>query len=111
MKDCVEVDTDVLMEDSGLVVHTFVKMEDIAVVDSNVKREPPLRGEGEGLFRYYQERETMQLQLDTFYNGNNNRFKKHKWDAQRARNSEFNAIMNRILKLVGGSIGCRRKEE
>ena len=53
----------------------------------------------------------MQQQLDTLYNSNNNRFKKYKWDAQRAKNSEFIAIRNRILKLVGGSIGCRRKEE
>ncbi|KAI8596758.1 hypothetical protein EDD21DRAFT_238117 [Dissophora ornata] len=80
----------------------------IADIESSM---PPLRGEGASLFSYYQELETMQQQLDAFYNGNNNRLKKHKWDAQRAKNSEFIAITNRILKLVGGSIGCRMKEE
>ena len=53
----------------------------------------------------------MQQQLDTLYNSNNNRFRRHKWDARRAKNSELIAITNMILKLVGGSIGCRRKEE
>ena len=41
MKDCFEVDTDVLMEDSSPVVHTDVLMEDVSVVDSSVKREVP----------------------------------------------------------------------
>ncbi|KAI7817522.1 hypothetical protein BC939DRAFT_496582 [Gamsiella multidivaricata] len=41
---------------------------------------------------------------------NNMHFKGHKWDARRARDAEYKSIINRLLKLVGGSIGYRRKE-
>ena len=95
------------MEEQKALVPLYATRS-IADIESSM---PPLRGEGASLLSYYQELESMQQQLDTFYNGNNNRFKKHKWDAQRAKNSELIAITNMILKLVGGSIGCRRKEE
>jgi len=95
------------MEEQKALVPLYATRS-IADIESSM---PPLRGEGASLLSYYQELESMQQQLDTFYNGNNNRFKKYKWDAQRAKNSEFIAIRNRILKLVGGSIGCHRKEE
>ncbi|KAG0248883.1 hypothetical protein BG011_009811 [Mortierella polycephala] len=47
--------------------------------------------------------------LDEFYNSNH-RFKKHKWDAQRTKGDEFRLITDRLLKLVGGSIGHKRDE-
>ncbi|KAI8594797.1 hypothetical protein EDD21DRAFT_409568 [Dissophora ornata] len=110
MKHCFEVDTDELMEVSGLVVvHTDVEMEDVSIVDSNVSM-PRLRGEGTSFVQLLSGAETMQQRLNTFYkSATTTGFKKHKWDTQRARNSEFIVITKRILKSVGGSIGCRRK--
>ncbi|KAI8606491.1 hypothetical protein EDD21DRAFT_410132 [Dissophora ornata] len=35
----------------------------------------------------------------------------HAWDARRALHEEFLVIADRLLKLVGGSIGAKRKEE
>ncbi|KAF9309186.1 hypothetical protein BG006_005147, partial [Podila minutissima] len=43
-------------------------------------------------------------QLLEFYNGNNNRFKKHTWDMERAKHIEYQAIANSLLRIVGGSI-------
>ena len=48
-------------------------------------------------------------QLDAFYNGSKC-FKKHKWDARRARDAEYRLITDRLLNLVGGSIGRKRDE-
>ncbi|KAF9968971.1 hypothetical protein BGZ75_003245, partial [Mortierella antarctica] len=36
------------------------------------------------------------------------RYKRHGWDAQRAFEAEFAKITDRILHLVGGSIGAKR---
>ncbi|KAG0368871.1 hypothetical protein BGZ54_000912 [Gamsiella multidivaricata] len=36
--------------------------------------------------------------------------KVHKWEARRARDAGCETIASRLLKSVGGSIGCRRKE-
>ncbi|KAG0350381.1 hypothetical protein BGX24_008152, partial [Mortierella sp. AD032] len=38
------------------------------------------------------------------------RFKRHGWDAERAREAEFKVVANRLLGLVGGSIGAKREE-
>ncbi|KAF8916557.1 hypothetical protein BGZ58_005260, partial [Dissophora ornata] len=70
---------------------------------------PPLRGEGACLAEYVEQFEAVKGQLDAFYNGNK-RFKKHKWDARRARDAEYRLITDRLLNLVGGSIGRKRDE-
>ncbi|CAO3567070.1 unnamed protein product [Mortierella alpina] len=72
---------------------------------------PPLRGQGASYTNFVEELQKVEQQLDDFYNGNNMRFKSHKWDATRASESEFKIITNRLLKLLGGSIGAQRKED
>ncbi|KAF9143837.1 hypothetical protein BGX20_007083, partial [Mortierella sp. AD010] len=38
------------------------------------------------------------------------RFKKHQWDARKARDAEYRIITDRLLSMVGGSIGRQRDE-
>ncbi|KAF9997128.1 hypothetical protein BGZ80_006214, partial [Entomortierella chlamydospora] len=83
-------------------------LESVSDIETNL---PPLRGEGTSYTGYVKELERVTQQLDDFYNGNNMRFKRHGWDARRARDAEFKVIANRLFKLVGGSIGCRRNED
>lgn len=59
---------------------------------------------------YFQELEQVQDRLDAFYNGNNFQYKRHSWDAKRARHEEFRTVANRLLNAVGGSIGRKRAE-
>ncbi|KAF8921699.1 hypothetical protein BGZ58_003994 [Dissophora ornata] len=59
---------------------------------------------------YIEKLEQLEDQLSNFYNGSNSRFKKHTWDMERAKHIEHQAIANNLLKIVGGSIGERRKE-
>ncbi|KAG9323017.1 hypothetical protein KVV02_008085 [Mortierella alpina] len=70
---------------------------------------PPRRGENACFTDHIGRREQAKGHLDTFYNGNN-RFKKHKWDARRAKEEEYRVMTDRLLKLVGGSIGAQRDE-
>ncbi|KAG9322616.1 hypothetical protein KVV02_002319 [Mortierella alpina] len=70
---------------------------------------PPRRGENACFTDHIGRREQAKGHLDTFYNGNN-RFKKHKWEARRAKEEEYRVITDRLLKLVGGSIGAQRDE-
>lgn len=69
---------------------------------------PPLCGEDLSVISYLKDLEQVRDQLDEFYNGNNMLFKKHKWDATRAKEEEFRLIANHVLKLVGGSIGRKQ---
>ncbi|KAG0369474.1 hypothetical protein BGZ54_009832 [Gamsiella multidivaricata] len=58
---------------------------------------------------YVTELERVEAQLNEFYNGSN-RFKRHKWDARRAKDAEYRLITDRLLKLVEGQIGRKREE-
>ncbi|KAF9110941.1 hypothetical protein BGX27_005676 [Mortierella sp. AM989] len=84
--------------------------ESVSNIETNL---PPLCGEKTSFESYYQALESAKGRLDLFYNGNNGnnrRFKKHAWDASRARDVEFRVIANRLLGMVGGTIGRRRDE-
>ncbi|KAG0267982.1 hypothetical protein BGZ95_002685, partial [Linnemannia exigua] len=72
---------------------------------------PALCGEGASVVDYLTELDKFQDQLDIFYNGNNDIYMKHEWDAKRARDQEFKVVANRLLGVVGGSIGCKRKDD
>ncbi|KAK3845095.1 MAG: hypothetical protein J3R72DRAFT_49818 [Linnemannia gamsii] len=72
---------------------------------------PALCGEGASVVAYLAEVDKFQDQLDNFYNGNNDIYMKHEWDAKRARDQEFKVVANRLLGVVGGSIGCKRKDD
>jgi hypothetical protein len=82
--------------------------QSIADIESSL---PAARGEGASFTRFVEEFKKAEQRLDTFYNSKDNTFKKHKWDAQRARDGEYRIITDRLLRLVGGSIGCRRKDD
>ncbi|KAF9552918.1 hypothetical protein EC968_000303, partial [Mortierella alpina] len=68
---------------------------------------PPLTGEDASLTRYINHAETVKIQLDNFYNGDN-RYKKHRWDMRRARQEEYSRVADQLLHMVGGSIGQQR---
>ncbi|KAG0195310.1 hypothetical protein BGX28_001724, partial [Mortierella sp. GBA30] len=71
---------------------------------------PALHGDGSSVISYVKELEKVEEQLDAFYNGKNMRYKRHKWDATWARNSEYIALASRLLKVVGGNIGQQRED-
>lgn len=79
----------------------------VATVESLL---PPLKGPTASVCGYVEELGKVEARLQEFYSGNNNRFKKHQWDMERARKAEYQAIADRLLGAVGGSIG-RKKEE
>ena len=80
----------------------------ISDIESNL---PPQCGAGASYVNYIEQLEQVQQRLDGFYNGDNMRFKKHKWDARRARDTKYITIANRLLSIVGGSIGRKRAED
>ncbi|KAF9173295.1 hypothetical protein BGX20_003611 [Mortierella sp. AD010] len=49
--------------------------------------------------------------LDTFYNDSKFTFKKHKWLMKKVRKEEFNKLADGLLRMVGGTIGGKRKPE
>ncbi|KAF9104945.1 hypothetical protein BGX27_009866 [Mortierella sp. AM989] len=68
---------------------------------------PPLRGEFASFNRHTTELEGLRDRLDDFYNSKN-LVARHQWDAKRARDHEYRLIANRLLKMIGGSIGRKR---
>ncbi|KAG0222161.1 hypothetical protein BGW42_006817, partial [Actinomortierella wolfii] len=87
---------------------TTVNKESICSIETAI---PPLKGASANVQAYADYQATHKEVLDQFYNGNNFRYKKHKWDAKRARQEEFGRIADSLLRMVGGSIGERRKED
>ncbi|KAG0036537.1 hypothetical protein BGZ82_004071 [Podila clonocystis] len=82
--------------------------ESIAHIESSL---PPLRGHEANVTNYIERLEQVEDRLLEFYNGNNNRFKKHTWDMERAKHIEYQAIANSLLGIIGGSVGEHRKED
>ena len=79
--------------------------ESLADVESSL---PPLRGPDADFQQHARALGECGQQLDTFYNGSEQRYKRHKFDAKKARDEEFARITDGILRMVGGSIGERR---
>jgi len=73
-------------------------------------RLPPQSGAEASLTSYLTGLGAVKNQLDEFYNGNN-RFKRHKWDEERAKEEEYRTITDRLLGIVGGSIGAKKHED
>lgn len=71
---------------------------------------PPLRGVGASASAHLEKLEQAQEQLEAFYNGSNHKYKKHAWDARRARESEYDRMTDSLLRVVGGSIGQKRHD-
>lgn len=72
---------------------------------------PPLHGEGANFEEYMKHRHAYEQPLSDFYSSNTFRFKKHKWDAKRAKDEEYRRITDSLLRMVGGSIGARTEED
>jgi hypothetical protein len=70
-------------------------------------RLPPLRGQSASVINYVEELERVESRLKEFYAGDDNRFKKHKWDQKRAMQAEYQVLAERLLNVVGGSLGRR----
>ncbi|KAK3831004.1 MAG: hypothetical protein J3R72DRAFT_495724 [Linnemannia gamsii] len=68
-------------------------------------RLPPIRGQGFSVVNYVKQLQGVESALDGFYNGRDHRFKRHGWDAERAKQAEYWAIADRLLGIVGGSVG------
>ncbi|KAG0292157.1 hypothetical protein BGZ96_004453 [Linnemannia gamsii] len=79
--------------------------DSIANIESRL---PALRGPGSSVINYMKELERVEDRLLDFYNGNNNRFKKHTLVMKNAKHAEYQAIASRLLGIVGGSIGRPR---
>ncbi|GJJ75410.1 putative transposase [Entomortierella parvispora] len=72
---------------------------------------PPLSGENASISTYFTHLRRNEERLNSFYNGNNHIFKSHNFDQRRARMEEFKTIANSILKLIGGSVGAKRRAD
>ncbi|KAG0277634.1 hypothetical protein BGZ96_002787 [Linnemannia gamsii] len=68
---------------------------------------PPLRGPTSTVVNYIKELEQVEEQLKAFYNGPDDKYKKHQWDMKRAPHGEFQLIAHRLLGIVGGGLGIR----
>ncbi|KAI7825628.1 hypothetical protein BC939DRAFT_121676 [Gamsiella multidivaricata] len=78
---------------------------------SNIESElPALCGKDASVEKYVAGLAGVKEQLDEFYNKSAT-FKKHQWDARKAREAEFDIIADRLLNMVGGALGRQRDEE
>ncbi|KAK5828979.1 hypothetical protein F5H01DRAFT_12584 [Linnemannia elongata] len=78
--------------------------ESVAELESRL---PPLRGQSGSVMNYVEELELVETRLKKFYAGDDNRYKKHAWDLERAKQAEYQALAERLLNVVGGSLGRR----
>ncbi|KAG0349541.1 hypothetical protein BGZ54_004335, partial [Gamsiella multidivaricata] len=72
---------------------------------------PSLKGAEASVSSHIKHREKHYEALNNFYNGNNYQFKKHTWDARRAKQEEYAKVANALLKAVGGSIGAKKADD
>ncbi|KAF8923505.1 hypothetical protein BGZ47_004724, partial [Haplosporangium gracile] len=70
-------------------------------------RLPPLKGEGASVINYTTELRRVEERLLEFYAGQDQLYKRHKWDMERARQYEYQLLADRLLGIVGESIGRR----
>ncbi|KAF9989441.1 hypothetical protein BGZ79_004983, partial [Entomortierella chlamydospora] len=85
-----------------------IELLSVAEIESQL---PPLRCPQASIVDYVNKLEEVGIRFMDFYNGNNNKFQKYNWDMKRAKYIEYQAIANSLLRIVGGSIGERRKDD
>lgn len=71
---------------------------------------PPTRGDQSNFKSYVEQLKNVDEHLESFYNINST-IKKHRWNAKRARDEEYKRIGDSLLRMIGGSIGRKRKSE
>ncbi|KAG0196672.1 hypothetical protein BGX33_001361, partial [Mortierella sp. NVP41] len=69
---------------------------------------PPLRGPAASISKYIEDEKKVEEDLQKFYN--NVVLKKHKWNSRKAQKKELRLIAKRLLQIVGGSPGAKRKD-
>jgi len=69
---------------------------------------PALRGPTASLSQYVLAEHEHEEALTQYYDNDSNTFKRNSWDAQKAKNEEYNVLCDRLLGMVGGSIGQQR---
>ncbi|KAG0195037.1 hypothetical protein BGX33_004434, partial [Mortierella sp. NVP41] len=80
--------------------------ESIASIEFDL---PPRRGPDASIKDYTEKLKEVGTQLDAFYN--NTILKKNLWNARRARDEEFKLVATRLLGIVGGPPGAKRKDD
>ncbi|KAI8606022.1 hypothetical protein EDD21DRAFT_79589 [Dissophora ornata] len=85
---------------------TIPEGEEVSITDVET-RLPPLRGPGASVVDYVRELEQVEQRLKKFYAGDDHRYKRHHWDMKRARQAEYQTVAERLLGIVGGSLGRR----
>ncbi|KAF9378215.1 hypothetical protein CPB97_009713 [Podila verticillata] len=79
-------------------------MMSINAIESSM---PALCGEHADGPAYFAYQQTHHDPLDSFYNGDEYRFKRHVWDAKKAKEEEYVRVANSLLHALGGSIGAK----
>ncbi|KAG9060891.1 hypothetical protein KI688_007847 [Linnemannia hyalina] len=69
---------------------------------------PARFGPDASIAEYTTRMQEVEAQLGSFYGSVV--LKKHRWNARKARDEEYRLIANRLLEMVGGSLGAKRKE-
>ncbi|KAF9916185.1 hypothetical protein FBU30_001514, partial [Linnemannia zychae] len=77
----------------------------IAEIESGLS---PLNGASLNVVEYVKDLKSVDERLQEFYNGNDNKYRRHRWDMQRAQHAEFQLIAERLFNIVGGSSGRKR---
>ncbi|CAO3566023.1 unnamed protein product [Mortierella alpina] len=83
------------------------RIESVSTVESRI---PPCRGLQADFADHVLYKKSKDQDLDQFYNGDMS-ILRHKWDQVRAHVGEFHTITDRLLGMVGGSIGRTRDPE
>ncbi|KAI1297002.1 hypothetical protein EDD11_007315 [Mortierella claussenii] len=78
--------------------------ESVADIESRL---PPPKGQSASVINYLEELGLVETRLKNIYAGNDNRYKKHEWDLERAKHAEYQALAERLPNVVGGSLGRR----
>ncbi|CAO3574325.1 unnamed protein product [Mortierella alpina] len=83
------------------------RAESVSATESGI---PPRRGLQADFADHVLYKKSKDQDLDQFYNGDMSVLR-HKWDQERAHVCEFHTITDRLLGMVGGSIGRARDPE
>ncbi|KAG0355766.1 hypothetical protein BGX24_006552, partial [Mortierella sp. AD032] len=81
--------------------------DSIRTIESHL---PPLRGSASSIIDYVRELQQVEDRLKEFYAGDDHEFLKRSWDHTRARQMEYQATAERLLGIVGGSLGRRLED-
>ncbi|KAG0018917.1 hypothetical protein BGZ82_000306 [Podila clonocystis] len=79
--------------------------ESVARIETGL---PPLCGSMANIKDYTKMLQDVGGDLEAFYG--NVVLKKHKWNSKKAKDEEYRMVANRLLELVGGSLGAKRDD-